>query len=109
MTRKVVNMGLIYTTAQAAGRRQEKCKHRKFSSVRKAADSQAPNVERSIREGYLKFKKEVLGETAWKTTDYHVENLVFSGGGIKSYAFIGALQVSKFLTTFFCINCLPCC
>ena len=87
-------MGLIYTTAQAAGRRREKCKHKKFSSVRKAADSQAPNVDRCIRDGYQKYRKEVLSDSTWKDTDHHIENLVFSGGGIKSYAFIGALQVS---------------
>jgi len=85
-------MGLLYTTAQAAGRAQEKCKHKKFSSVRKAADSQAPNVERSIREGYQKYRTEILNDIAWRTADHHIENLVFSGGGIKSYAFIGALQ-----------------
>lgn len=30
----------------------------------------------------------------WKSYDYPFENLVFSGGGIKGYAYIGALYVS---------------
>ncbi len=29
----------------------------------------------------------------WKTYDYSIENLVFSGGGIKGYSYIGALKV----------------
>ena len=30
----------------------------------------------------------------WKIYDYDIENLVFSGGGIKGYSYIGALKVS---------------
>ena len=34
---------------------------------------------------------------AWKTQHYDIENLVFSGGGIKGYSYIGALKVSNHL------------
>jgi len=30
----------------------------------------------------------------WKTYEYDIENLAFSGGGIKGYSYIGALKVS---------------
>ena len=37
--------------------------------------------------------KDIARKDGWLCYDYQLENVAFSGGGMKGYAYIGAIQV----------------
>ena len=42
-----------------------------------------------------RYRGDTASKDGWRRYDYQLENIAFSGGGVKGFAYIGAMQVGE--------------